>query len=341
MISSYKVLYKRIIYINKRREHASFINKVDVNVQLIKNDHILLFAILRNESLRLPYFIEYYKSLGVDHFFLLDNDSTDNTIEIASKIDNVNIFKTKDKYQNHWYWMEYLLQKYGRDHWCLVVDIDELLCFPHTEALSIRQLCNYLDQNAQTALRSFLLDMYSGKQIDIAEYQPGSNPLEVVDHFDKDYIELEFMFPDRIRFKPYSFPIFTGGMRDRVFGKSRPPSILSKVSLFKNVKGTYLSQGMHAINGAVLSDLQGVVFHTKFLSDFILEVEEECNREQHYGNAFYYKRFQKTLREQPSLSFYHAGSIKYRDNQQLVEIGLMKSDPAFEKYVQQVSGLAV
>jgi hypothetical protein len=336
-ISLYKVLYERTIYTVKRIKHASSINKVDVNIQIIKKDHILLFAVLRNESLRLPYFIKYYKNLGVNHFFLLDNNSTDYTIQIASEMDNVNVLKTKDKYRNHWYWMEYLLQKYGRNHWCLVVDIDELFSYPHADILSIRDVCNYLDKNKQTAIRSFLLDMYSGGQVEKAGYLPGNNPLEVVDHFDADFYEMMFMFPDRLRFMPFDFPIFSGGMRDRVFGKSNPPTILSKVSLFKNVKGTYLSQGMHAINGARLSDLQGVVFHTKFLSDFIQEVEEECQREQHYGNAFYYKQFQKTLTAKPSLSFHHAGSVKYRDNQQLGELGLMKTTPAFEEYVASIT----
>jgi hypothetical protein len=300
-----------------------------------------LFSIIRNESLRLPHFFSFYEKMGVEHFVLIDNNSTDDSVQIALQHKNVNVFKSTGNYKDHWYWMDYLLHKYGRNLWCLVVDIDELFSFPHADTLSIRDLCNFLDQNKQTAIRSFLLDMYSGGQVENAGYQPGNNPLEVVDHFDPEFIEMEFMFPDYLRFKPYAFPIFSGGMRDRVFGKSSPPSILSKVSLFKNVKGTYLSQGMHAINGAVLSDVQGVVFHTKFLSDFIPEVEEECKREQHYGNAFYYKQFQKIVRERPSLSFFHAGSAKYRDHQQLVELGLMKTSPAFEEYVQQVSGLAV
>jgi hypothetical protein len=333
-------LYRIKFYTNIIK-HAFYIRPIIKNKSLIKRNEVCIFSIMRNEALRLPHFFSYYKNLGVESFFLVDNDSTDDSVKIALQHKGVNVFKSTRSYKDHWYWMEYLLQKYGRDHWCLVVDIDELFSFSHADTLSIRDLCIYLDQNNQTAVRSFLLDMYSGGQVENAGYQPGDNPLEVVGHFDPDFTELEFMFPDRLRFRPYAFPIFSGGMRDRIFGKSNPPSILSKVSLFKNVKGTYLSQGMHAINGARLSDLQGVVFHTKFLSDFIQEVEEECQREQHYGNAFYYKQFQKTLREQPSLSFYHAGSVKYRDHQQLVELGLMKTSPAFEEYVQQVSGLAV
>lgn len=297
---------------------------------------IRLFAIMRNESLRLPHFITYYKSLGVDQFFLIDNNSTDNSVQLALSEEKVHVFETKENYQHHWYWMEHLLETYGKGHWCVVVDIDELFSFPSAEHLSLRELRSFLESKNETAICTFLLDMYSDQSVATTDYRAGSSPLKVVNCFDKEYVKLKFLFYDRIRWQTYFFDTFTGGMRDRVFGKSNPPSILSKVPFFKNTEGTYLSQGMHAINGAALSEVQGVVFHTKFLSDFITEVEEECQREQHYGNAFYYKIFHQKLKETPDIQFYHEGSAKFENSQQLVELGLMKTTPEFEAFAQTV-----
>ena len=44
------------------------------------NDHLLV-ATMRNEQIRLPYFLEYYRNLGVDHFLFVDNASQDGTVE--------------------------------------------------------------------------------------------------------------------------------------------------------------------------------------------------------------------------------------------------------------------
>ena len=34
---------------------------------------------MRNEKIRLPFFLRYYRNLGVNHFLIVDNDSTDGT----------------------------------------------------------------------------------------------------------------------------------------------------------------------------------------------------------------------------------------------------------------------
>lgn len=329
--SRQKALYKLIMQAN-----VSTIKRIDNQFIPKELNETRLFAIMRNESLRLPHFITYYKNLGVERFFLIDNNSTDDSVRLALEQENVHVFETKENYQNHWFWMEHLLDTYGKGHWCVVVDIDELFSYPSAEHLSLRNLRAFLESRNKTAIRTFLLDMYSDQSVAASSYRRGVNPLEVVNYFDTDYQKMPFSFPDRPKGKPYTFEIFTGGMRDRVFGKSDPPSILSKVPFFKNTEGTYLSQGMHAINGATLSEVQGVVFHTKFLSDFIREVEEECQREQHYGNAFYYKIFHQKLKETPDIQFYHEGSVKLEGSQQLVELGLMKTTPEFEAFAQSV-----
>lgn len=42
---------------------------------------ILLFSKCRNESLRLPAFLRHYRNLGVNRFFIVDNESTDGSTE--------------------------------------------------------------------------------------------------------------------------------------------------------------------------------------------------------------------------------------------------------------------
>ena len=44
-------------------------------------DEILAFVCVRDEALRLPWFLEYYRQAGVDHFFVVDNGSSDGSTD--------------------------------------------------------------------------------------------------------------------------------------------------------------------------------------------------------------------------------------------------------------------
>lgn len=54
----------RIRAFRKRRELTCIQNRSGQ----VRNDDILLFVTLRNESVRIPYFLKYYRDLGVNHF---------------------------------------------------------------------------------------------------------------------------------------------------------------------------------------------------------------------------------------------------------------------------------
>ena len=46
---------------------------------------ILLFSTMRNERIRVPYFLAYYRRLGVNHFLIVDNGSTDGSREFLAE----------------------------------------------------------------------------------------------------------------------------------------------------------------------------------------------------------------------------------------------------------------
>lgn len=300
-----------------------------------KNE-IRLFAIMRNESLRLPYFFEYYKNIGVDRFFIIDNNSSDDSVRIASQEDYVHVYSTKDSFKNFWFWMEYLLKEFGSDQWCLVVDIDELFAFPYSEKLKLKGLIDFLEQEESTSIMSLLLDMYSDRSIKLTHYNKGENPLIRIPFFDTSYEVRNFRFIDKNSYSFFNSKSFTGGMRQRVFGNISTPHVLSKISLFKNNKNVYLTDGMHAINNSKVSNLQGAVFHTKFLFDFIEEVKEEIKREQHFGNAIYYKHYNKKIANQADINLHCKSSIRYVDTKQLINLGIMSTTSDFDIYIQNL-----
>ncbi|MDP3959400.1 MAG: glycosyltransferase family 2 protein, partial [Pseudorhodobacter sp.] len=57
----------------KRHELAPVVSRVSA----IRPSDILLFSTLRNERVRLPYFLKYYREMGINHFLIVDNGSDD------------------------------------------------------------------------------------------------------------------------------------------------------------------------------------------------------------------------------------------------------------------------
>lgn len=98
-----------------------------------KADYLAICAIMRNEGPYLKEWIEYHKIVGVERFYLYDNESTDNTKEVLKPyIDSGLVIYTyapgnkKDGFQSKTY--NDCISKYKNDTWWLaLIDIDEFL----------------------------------------------------------------------------------------------------------------------------------------------------------------------------------------------------------------------
>jgi hypothetical protein len=73
---------------------------------------IRAFLTVRNEALRLPSTRRHHRALGVDRFFVVDNGSTDGTLDLLANETDVHVFATADSYAgSHWgvHWMNAML----------------------------------------------------------------------------------------------------------------------------------------------------------------------------------------------------------------------------------------
>jgi len=225
-------------------------------------------------------------------------------------------------------------------HWCIVVDADELLIYPHCEILSLRKLCAFLDQEGYTALDTFLVDIYPGKPLHAVNYTEGSNPLLTASYIDPaPYHELKLpssknLLTDQdVLYK--GIGRMCGGMRKRVFGIE---SCLSKFALVKFKRGMFLSVGTHFIEGASVAEVRGGLLHFKFLNDFHERVIEESKRGEYWRNAVEYRHYLKKLNQNPAISLHYSGSVKFIDSNQLVDLGLMKDSNKLDSFMKTVLG---
>ena len=276
------------------------------------HNEIRLFAVVRNESLRLPFFIEYYRKLGVDRFFFIDNDSTDPSKEIVLSNNDTYLFSTKESYSSSSSgidWLNALHQEYGLNTWSLFIDADEILVYPNSETQNLRSLAKILENDNSNVLKCILLDMYSKNAIKDCNYISGQDPATVCQYFDSDNYYLT------------NLNQLSGGPRRRVFSID---VCLDKFAFFKFNSPYQVGIGAHLIGEeARISKLRGASLHYKFIKEFCNLAHNEVVRNEQWNNACEYKTYSQFLKSNPSCSFWSKESQKYENTQQLEQLGLI------------------
>jgi hypothetical protein len=300
--------------------------RMDDNRGEIRSDAIIAFSCVRNEALRLPYFLDYHQALGVDRFVFVDNGSTDGTRDLLLAREDTLVFHTADSYAGSrcgMDWVNALLGRFGVGHWIVTLEPDELLVYPRCEQVNLKALTCDLDANGVQAMKTFLVDMYSDKPISQTRYRVGEPFLDTCCYFDTDsYLRLPGAdIPER------------GGPRHRLFweGRDRPGKspFLINVPLVRWRKDLAYTGGTHLISSVTPGPLTGAKLHFKFFSDFYGYAESESARNEHWDNAAQYKAYWDVLRGDGDLCAMYPGSAWYRDSMQLVELGLMHLPAGF------------
>lgn len=330
---------KRYLKIKVKRRVKSFISKfhlhkIDSEPIRMALDDILLFMVVRNEVRRIPYVLEYYFSRGINRAFVVDDNSTDGTAAFLLSQKKVYLFRTKQDFNNKTFWLDALLRCYGIGHWCVVVDADELLAYPHWERRTLREVCAYMEKGGYSAFDCLLLDMYSDKPLRSTLYARGANFLSAAPYFDSgSYYPESLKVPRHHLIKPEPEVINSrvySSMRKRVFGLDKV--CISKFPLVKFNPHIFLSRGVHFIEGAAIADIRGALFHFKYFDDFKTRVDEAVQREVYSRGAYEYKEYAKKLEKNPDLCLHYSGSVKFINSEQLVKLGIMKSSPKLDNF---------
>ncbi|KAB6716649.1 MULTISPECIES: glycosyltransferase family 2 protein [Roseobacteraceae] len=308
----------------KSRELTCLQNHTD----RIKKNDVLLVCTLRNERIRLPYFMKYYRDMGVSHFLFVDNDSDDGSREFLIGQEDVSIWHTTASYRKSLFgvhWMNALARKYCHGHWTLTVDVDEFFAFPFCDTRPIPALTDWLDNSGLRSFSAMLIDMYPKGPVDAQPYIEGQNPFEIAEWFDSGNYMLSTNWE-------YENLWIQGGPRARLFFHNDPfnaPS-LNKIPLVKWDRSYVYLHSTHMLlpkrlnkvydsNGGEMAS--GVLLHAKFLNTFVQKTEEELKRRQHYAGSREYLAYMSRIKDDPDL--WCNWSEKYINWRQLEILGLM------------------
>ncbi|SDW88516.1 glycosyltransferase family 2 protein [Roseicitreum antarcticum] len=309
------------------RKSLELTRRVD-RTKAIGETDILAFTTLRNELVRLPFFLKYYRDLGISHFLMVDNGSDDGSAEYLADQPDVSLWTTVGSYKRSKFgvdWLNHLQWRYGAGHWNLVVDVDEFLVYPFCDTRPLQALTDCLDTSAIKSFGAMLLDMYPKGPVAAQPYQSGQNPIDIASWFDSGNYVLS-------RDATYQNLWIQGGVRARKFFAEDPAKApaLNKTPLvrwtrkYAYVSSTHrvLPRGLNKVyddDGG--EKVSGVLLHAKFLDTLVAKSTEELTRRQHYGGSREYQAYSAGLEASPDL--WCDWSTQYINWRQLEILGLM------------------
>lgn len=291
-------------------------------------ESLLLFAAIRNEAQRLPHFLRHYRALGITHFLIVDNDSTDGSAELLAAEPDVSLWRTSASYRRARFgldWVTWLMFRYGHNRWCLTVDADELLIYPHHDTRPLKALTQWLDRHGQRVFPAMMLELYPKGPLEAQRYNPAQDPTELLHWFDAGNYTIKRQ--DKIRAL-----WIQGGPRARMFfaDKPRHAPTLTKLPLVRWSRRWVYFNSTHSLLPPRANEcfdqsggeaISGLLLHTKFLPSAVTRAAEERHRGEHFGTPDTFDHYYEGLIASPD--FWTEHSTALGSWRQLESLGLM------------------
>lgn len=328
--------------------------RLDKNKIIDNHDDIYVLAMMRNELLRLPYWLEYYREQGINSFYIIDNGSTDGTTEYLLEQTDCIVFQTYDSYKeakSGIKWLNQIGQEFCMGHWCIIADVDELFVFPKKFGTTICEFTKAVEAEKADAVFTLMIDMYSRQPMSEVKYISGTPFTDICDSFDsKPYVSIQvkefpyinvlggirqrLFFPsfsrrniiDRLGWKignlSKALGIFNESFLIKKISYQRPPAI-SKVPLIKWSEGFELISSAHTTTTKTLFSGRCALLHFKFFDDFYTRSLEAVKRKMHFNGASEYAAYAKLLEKNPHISMESKNSMTYKNQDTLEDLGII------------------
>jgi hypothetical protein len=326
---SYSLRWERRLRVARGRWKRRELTAVADRTGRIRPAELLLFSTIRDEAARLPFFLDHYRRIGIGHFLIVDNGSTDGGAALLADQPDVSLWRTEASYRAARHgvdWLNGLLCRHGHGHWTLTVDADELLVFPHCDTRPLDALTDWLQAGGVRSMGAMLLDLYPRGPTEAAAVPPGADPVAALGWFDPGNYVMS-------RNPRYRNLWIQGGPRMRAFFADDPrrAPALNKIPLvhwnrrYAYVTSTHclLPRGLNLVYAEDGGERAcGVLLHTKLAQGFAERAVAEAGRGEHFDAAREYRRY---ARADDAQVLWTPRSERYSGWRQLEALGLMST----------------
>ncbi len=326
--TDYRLRWKRRRFLarawRKRRELTALHDRTAA----IQPNHILCLMTVRNEAVRLPFFLAHHRRLGVQQFLIVDNNSDDGTTAYLAAQPDVSLWTTPHSYKSSRFgldWLTWLMMRHAHGHWCLTLDADEALIYPYWETRDLHALTRWLDAQGLASYGTLMLDMYPEGSLAATHYAPGADPFADLTWYDSGNYTVQV--------QPRMGNLWIqGGVRARCFFGTDPrrAPTLNKTPLVKWDRHYAYVNSTHALLPRQLNEVyqtsggekpSGILLHSKFLNIVVAKSAEEKARREHFANSTLYDSYYDSVIADPVL--WCAKSRRYDGWRGLEAAGLM------------------
>ncbi len=297
-------------------------------------DELVVLCLVRDGRPYVESFMEHHLALGVRHGVFLDNGSEDGTVEALKEYDRVTVLRTPLPYGEYKYALkQYLIYRFGRERWCLYLDIDELFDYPRSDVLDLRSMLGYLNEKRYTVVVAQMLDMFPEGPLAAGEAAGGTSLKEVHRFYDtSDLSRTWYEHATRIVGNTVSnqgIRIHHGGIRKTHFDIGA--NLTKHPLIFVDDEVRPMDGSSHRTNNARVADFSCVLYHYKFLENF-REVTERAVREgNYYDGSFEYRRYQEVLDGSPELRMKLETARELKSVNELVASGFLATSGDYDR----------
>lgn len=232
---------------------------------------VVLAMLGRDSAFFLDEFYEHHKKLGIAHFVYLDNDSSDNSVSIASSFPNTTVLRSRLNFREHESIMRSLMcTEVVEGGWRLCLDDDERFDYPNSANLKLPDLVTRMTSVGYTGMIAQMLDMVPAGPISAYTHLDMHGVREAYDrcylgHIRRmPYHEVEFglsYFSLLNKIESRDQSILFGGLRGAIFGEV---CALTKHPLFRMAEGVMPMNHPHFSGGLFCAPVDAVLYHYKF-----------------------------------------------------------------------------
>ena len=303
-----------------------------------KPDEFVAISFMRNADLHLEQFVEHHLKLGAKQIFLLDNGSTDGSLALLRKYDEVTLFQCLLPYKDFKYeFRRFLFRRCALNCWALLVDIDERFCYPYSERIGMSSFLQYLNRHNYSAVMGQMLDLFPAGPV-TSWPTNGRDLVQQSFWYELDSVQ-RFKLKRRRHGKVTHPPLFTisGGIRASGFKMDNRPNLTKYPLLFADGTVQPSESSSHRIRGGRVADTTCLLQHYKFHRDFENQCREIVKEKSYFKDSLEYQQYLKVLKEEESLVLKTGDSKRFRHVNQLIDDNFLVVSEAFRKYVHAAS----
>lgn len=301
-------------------------------------NEVIVLCVVRDGADYIKSFIKHYLTLGAKHIVFLDNNSEDATVALAKAHEHVTVISSRISIRSEFGMKKYLVNRFCKRRWCLVVDIDEFFDYPFSGILPVNGLLKYLTERSFTAVVTQMLDMFSEKPLDRLEHTATDYIPDIYRYYDISDVEKhDYFFKKALHLLKHNatsnenIKFYTGGIRNKMFGTdnwiTKHQLIFAEVVRLTNP---------HCVSKAKCADFSAVSLHYKFIKSFFRIIQGYI--EKNFGATGEYLAIISKLQKEPSLILKLDTARELKSVDELVENGFLAVSPEYRGFVQKFVG---